>query len=80
MNASSNYSIPLTFKQIVGLVKQLPKAKQEKLFTLVRDEKETSKEEILQNLKDDYIALQNGTLVTIPLSEFLDELKQEGLV
>ena len=80
MNASSNYSIPLTFKQIVGLVKQLPKAKQEKLFTLVRDEEEPSKEQILQNLKDDYIALQNGTLVTRPASEFLQELKKEGFL
>lgn len=74
MNATSNYSIPLTFKQIVGLVKQLPKAKQEKLFTLVRDEEETSKEEILQNLKEDFIALQNGTLVTRPLKDVLNEL------
>lgn len=80
MNASSNFNIPLTFKQIVGLVKQLPKSKQAKLVSLIQEEEEPTKEQILQNLKEDYIALQKGTLVTRPASEFLQELKKEGLL
>ena len=78
MNATSNLNIPLTFKQIVGLVKQLPKSKQAKLVSLIQDEDEPTKEQILANLKEDYIALQNGTLVTRSASDFLDELKKEG--
>ncbi len=74
MNASSNFSIPLTFKQIVGLVKQLPKSKQAKLVSLIQDDDEPSKEQILQNLKEDYIALQKGTLKTRPLKDVLNEL------
>ncbi len=35
MNASLN--IPLTFKQIVGLVKQLPKPKQKQLVSLIQE-------------------------------------------
>ncbi|MFN3487598.1 MAG: hypothetical protein ACK4YV_00615 [Emticicia sp.] len=80
MNASSNLTIPLTFKQIVGLVKQLPKSKQAKLVSLIQSDEEPTKEQILQNLKEDYIALQKGTLVTRPASEFLQELKDEGLL
>ncbi len=80
MNATSNLNIPLTFKQIVGLVKQLPKSKRDKLVTIIQDDDEPSKEQILQNLKEDYIALQKGTLKTRPASEFLQELKDEGLL
>lgn len=80
MNATSSFNIPLTFKQIVGLVKQLPKSKQAKLVSLIQEEDEPTKEQILQNLKEDYIALQKGTLVTRPASEFLQELKEEGLL
>ncbi len=74
MNATSNLNIPLTFKQIVGLVKQLPKSKQDKLVTLIQNDDEPSKEQILQNLKEDYIALQNGTLKTRSLKDVLNEL------
>lgn len=80
MNATSNFNIPLTFKQIVSLVKQLPKSKQAKLVSLIQSDDEPTKEKILQNLKEDYIALQKGTLVTRPASEFLQELKDEGLL
>ncbi|MDZ7935387.1 MAG: hypothetical protein U5M51_10590 [Emticicia sp.] len=80
MNATSNFNIPLTFKQVVSLVKQLPKSKQAKLVSLIQEEEELSKEQILQNLKEDYIALQKGTLVTRPASEFLQELKDEELL
>lgn len=73
MNATSNLTIPLTFKQIVALVKQLPKSKQAKLVSLIQEE-EPTKEQILQNLQEDYIALQKGTLVTRPLKDVLNEL------
>ena len=73
MNATSNLNIPLTFNQIVGLVKQLPRSKQEKLVSLIKEEA-TTKEQILHNLKEDYIALQKGTLITRPLKDVLNEL------
>lgn len=41
---------------------------------------EPTKEEILQQLKEDYVALQKGTLKTRPVSDFLAELKKEGLL
>ena len=74
MNATSNLNIPLTFKQIVGLVKQLPKSKRDKLVTIIQGDDEPSKEQILQNLKDDYVALQKGTLKTRSLKDVLNEL------
>ena len=74
MNATSNLNIPLTFNQIVGLVKQLPRSKQEKLVSLIKEEEATTKEQILHNLKEDYIALQKGTLITRPLKDVLNEL------
>lgn len=42
------------------------------------EEEEPSTEQILSDLKEDYIALQKGTLKTRPASEFLNELREEG--
>jgi hypothetical protein len=40
----------------------------------IEDEVEPTSEEILENLKKDFIALKNGTLKTRPLQELLDEV------
>jgi hypothetical protein len=44
----------------------------------IEEEPVTSSEEILENLKKDFIALKKGTLKTTPLKDFLHELKKEG--
>ncbi len=38
------------------------------------EEGERAKEQIINDLKEDYIALQKGTLKTRPLKDILDEL------
>jgi hypothetical protein len=38
------------------------------------EEGERTKEQIINDLKEDYIALQKGTLKTRPLKDILDEL------
>jgi hypothetical protein len=44
----------------------------------IEEEPATSSEEILENFKNDIIALKKGTLKTTPLNDFLKELKEEG--
>lgn len=39
-----------------------------------------TKEEILLQIKEDYIALKKGTLKTRPFADFMAELKDEGLL
>ena len=39
-----------------------------------------TKEEILRQIKEDYIALKKGTLKTRPFADFMAELKDEGLL
>ena len=45
----------------------------------IKEELETSSEEILDNLKKDFIALKNDKLKTTPVKDFLLELKEEDL-
>jgi hypothetical protein len=78
MEATLNVNISLSINQLADMIRQLPKRERSKLDTLLQEEAEPSKEQILSQLKDDYIALQKGTLKTRPAKEFLAELKQEG--
>ncbi|WP_026628420.1 hypothetical protein [Dyadobacter alkalitolerans] len=78
MENTINFNIPLSFQQLVDLVRQLPRPEREKLVTVIQeetlDEDEPTKAEILENLKQDYIALKAGTLKTWPLKDVLNEL------
>ncbi|WP_221394214.1 hypothetical protein [Dyadobacter sp. NIV53] len=59
--------------------KQLPAKDRLALATMLQeDDDELTKEQILDQLKEDYIALQKGTLKTRPASDFLAELKDQG--
>ena len=55
----------LSFKERTKLVK---------LLETENEDKEPTTEEILKNLKEDYIALQKGMLKTRPLKDVLNEL------
>jgi hypothetical protein len=77
MENTINFTIPLSFQQLVDLVRQLPRQEREKLVTVIQDEQledEPTKAEILENLKQDYIALKAGTLKTRPFKDVLNEL------
>lgn len=78
MENTINFNIPLSFQQLVDLVRQLPRPEREKLVTVIReedlDDEEPTKAQILENLKQDYIALKAGTLKTWPLKDVLNEL------
>jgi hypothetical protein len=78
MENTINFTIPLSFQQLVDLVRQLPRQEREKLVTVIQDEQldedEPTKAEILENLKQDYIALKAGTLKTRPIEDILNEL------
>jgi hypothetical protein len=78
MENTINFTIPLSFQQLVDLVRQLPRQEREKLVTVIQDEQldedEPTKAQILENLKQDYIALKAGTLKTWPIEDILNEL------
>jgi hypothetical protein len=64
------------YQLFVSLAKRLKVKFREQAQT----DDEPTKVEILQHLKEDYVALQKGTLKTRPASDFLAELKKEGLL
>ncbi|MEO6283569.1 MAG: hypothetical protein ABIN80_02330 [Dyadobacter sp.] len=78
MENTINFTIPLSFQQLVDLVRQLPRQEREKLVNVIQeehlDEDEPTKAQILENLKQDYISLKAGTLKTWPLKDVLNEL------
>lgn len=78
MENTINFNIPLSFQQLVDPVRQLPRPEREKLVTVIQkeqlDEDEPTKAQILENLREDYIALKEGTLKTYPLKDVLNEL------
>ena len=45
----------------------------------IKEEPKATSEEILDNLKKDFIALKNGKLKTTPIKDFLLELKEADL-
>ena len=78
MENTINFNIPLSFQQLVDLVRQLPRPEREKLVTVIQeediDEDEPTKAQILENLKRDYISLKEGRLQTRPIEDILNEL------
>ena len=77
MERTLNINIPLSFNQLVDLVKQLPEVEKKKLVSVLQNEEmseATSKSEVLDHLKDDLIALKSGKLATRPLKDVLNEL------
>ena len=73
-----NTTIQLSLSQLIALAKQLPKQEQRKLALVLAEDDEPTKEQILEQIKSDYIALKNGTLKTRPASEFLAELEKDS--
>ena len=73
-----NTTIQLSLNQLIALAKQLPKKEQRKLVAILEEDDEPTKEQILEQIKSDYIALKSGTLKTRPLSEFLAELQKDS--
>lgn len=78
METSVNLNVPLSFEQLLGLVRQLSRQEQAELVSVLKEEvienDEPSKEQILADLKEDLIALKNGTLKTRPIGDILNEL------
>ncbi|NIJ53448.1 hypothetical protein [Dyadobacter arcticus] len=78
MEKHLNLQLPLSFRQLTDLVRQLPRQEREKLVSVLQKEMQRSDEptkaQILKDLKQDYIALQKGELKTRPLKDILDEL------
>jgi hypothetical protein len=77
MERTINFKIPLSFSQLVDLVKQLPEPEKKKLVSVLQDEnkfKETPKSQILDDLKGDLNALKKGKLKTRPLRDVINEL------
>ncbi|MFN8357829.1 MAG: hypothetical protein U0Y10_25440 [Spirosomataceae bacterium] len=75
-----NATVQLSVIQLFELAQQLSKTQKRKLISLLEQDDAPTGEELLEQIKQDYIALKNGTLKTRPASEFLAELKEEGLL
>ncbi len=72
-------NIPLTVPQLADLIRhQLSRTEQLRLASLLQTDeeidKEPTKQEILDSLRADFIALKKGTLKTRPLRDVLDEI------
>jgi hypothetical protein len=77
MERTINFKLPLSFSQLVDLVKQLPEPEKKKLVSVLQDEsnsEENSKSQILDDLKADLNALKKGKLETRPLQDVINEL------
>jgi hypothetical protein len=72
----------VSLSQLAQLIReQLPATDREQLAALIRSEDAPpTKEQLLNQLKEDYIALQKGTLKTRPAAEFLAELERDNLL
>ncbi len=64
------------YELFVSLAKRLKVKYEEQII----DEDAPTKEEILRQIQEDYIALKKGTLKTRPFADFMAELKDEGLL
>ena len=80
MKATLQLETTVSISHLAQMIrKQLPEKDRLALAGMLQqDDDEPSKEQILSWLKEDLIALKNGTLKTRPLSEFLAELRDEG--
>ncbi len=73
-------STDVSLSQLAQLIReQFPAKEREHLANLIQDDAPT-KEQLLNQLKEDYIALQKGTLKTRPAADFLADLEREGLL
>ena len=83
MEARIQITASLSLSELASQIRtRFSKKQREKLAILIQKEEddERSTEDILNELKEDYIALQKGTLKTRPADEFLNELRNEGLL
>lgn len=64
------------YELFVNLAKRLKVKYEEQII----DEDAPTKEEILNQIKEDYIALKKGTLKTRPFADLMAELQDEGLL
>lgn len=81
MEARIQITASLSLSELASQIRaRFSKKQREKLAILIQKEEdnEPSTEQILSDLKEDYIALQKGTLKTRPVDEFLKELGNEG--
>ena len=81
METTLQLNTSISLSQLAQLLReQLPAADRNQLAAMIQEDAddEPTKEQILSQLKEDYIALQNGTLKTRPANEFLAELRKEG--
>ncbi|MCF0074861.1 hypothetical protein LZD49_30520 [Dyadobacter sp. CY261] len=77
MEKSVNLNIPLSFEQLLALIRQLSRQEQAELVSVLKEEiidDEPTKDQILDDLKEDLIALKKGTLKTRPIEDILNEL------
>jgi len=80
MKTTLQLNTSISLSQLAKLLReQLPARERNQLAALIQEEDdEPTKEQLLTQLKEDYIALQKGTLKTRPAAEFLKELRTEG--
>lgn len=65
-------STDIGLSQLAQLIRdQFPTKEREQLAALIQEDSAPTKEQSLNQLKEDYIALQKGTLKTRPVAEFL---------
>lgn len=76
METTLHFDTSVSLSELAQILKeQLPARDRQILADLLQEDEEApSKEEILSRLKEDYIALQNGTLKTRSLKDVLNEL------
>ncbi|TDE13338.1 hypothetical protein [Dyadobacter psychrotolerans] len=77
METTLHFDTKVSLSQLAQIIReQLPAKDRLALANMLQTEEddEPTKEQILSRLKEDYIALQNGTLKTRTLKEVLDEL------
>jgi hypothetical protein len=68
-------STDVSLSQLAQLIReQFPAKEREQLANLIQYDAAPTKEQLLNQLKEDYIALQKGTLKTRPLKDVLNEL------
>ena len=80
METTFQLNTSISLSRLAKLLReQLPVQARHELAAMIQaDDDAPTKEQILTQLKEDYIALQKGTLKTRPATEFLAELKTEG--
>jgi len=82
MEARIQITESLSLSELAIQIKRHFSAKErESLAKLIQDEDiEPTTNQILSDLQEDYKALQKGTLKTRPAEDFLNDLKDEGLL